>query len=106
MSIINEQSIDALRSRALSLMPRGGGVVATDKGWEKRNNRGGAELLVSFPGLSSILGQQDIVVPVASVVEPVEAVVAEPVAPVVVAEEVKIEPVPETPVVSSETPKE
>jgi hypothetical protein len=45
-----------LQARANSLKPSVATVIATSRGWEVPQARGTMELLVSFPGLDALLG--------------------------------------------------
>jgi hypothetical protein len=55
----NEADKQALIARALKLKPRHqGNIVATDKGWSIPHANGYMELLVSFAGLDSLLGEE------------------------------------------------
>ena len=51
--------IQTLKERALRLKPTVEGVIATVRGWEKVNLRGGTnELLVSFHGLEALISDE------------------------------------------------
>lgn len=67
---VTADNIEGLKARAESLRPRAPNVVATARGWEQARPNGSLELLVSFAGLDSLLGEAE-----PAVGEPVEVVV-------------------------------